>query len=326
MGHKCSSILADSAGRALGGVISKCKTLRDCGYKTFTKLFDAGVLSILNYGAEIWGYGNFSKCDNVINRAMRYFLGVHKFAPTAGLYGDMAWLSLKFSRYISMLRFWNILIKMENTRLAKRVFLWCHDNPDNTYCEDIRKISECINMIEVYNNKMTFSIDDVTDRCRVMMTTELQYELQTKPKLRTYKIFKNCLTVEPYVLYHGPKWTRSICAQFRMGILPLHMETGRYKTVTDQETGRIRSMKVGERVCLICKSNIVEDEKHFVFHCPMYITERNKFYDSCSRGNNNFIILNDDHKLKYIMKYELWKVTTNYIISIWEERKSLEYS
>ena len=48
----------------------------------------------------------------------------------------------------------------------------------------------------------------------------------------------------------------------------------------------------------------------------MYITERNKFYDSCSHGNNNVIILNDDDKLKYIMKYELWKVTTNYIISI----------
>ena len=57
-------------------------------------------------------------------------------------------------------------------------------------------------MIEVYNNKMTFNIDDVTDRFRVMMTTEWQNEMQTKPKLRTYKIFKNCLTVEPYVLYH----------------------------------------------------------------------------------------------------------------------------
>ena len=71
----------------------------------------------------------------------------------------------------------------------------------------------------------------------------------------------------------------------------MHIETGRFKTVTDQETGIIRSMKVAERLCLICKSNIVEDEKHFLFHCPMYITERNKFYDSCSRGNNNFIIV-----------------------------------
>ena len=33
----------------------------------------------------------------------------------------------------------------------------------------------------------------------------------------------------------------------------LHIETGWHKTVTDQETGGIRSMKVDERVCLICK-------------------------------------------------------------------------
>ena len=49
----------------------------------------------------------------------------------------------------------------------------------------------------------------------------------------------------------------------------------------------------------------------------MYITERNKFCDSCSRCINNFRTLEDDDKLKYIMKYELWKVTT------WEKRKSL---
>ena len=91
------------------------------------------------------------------------------------------------------------------------------------YLKQNCQISECINWIEVNNNKMTFNIDDVTDRCRVIMTTEWQNELQTKPKLRTYKIFKNCLTVEPYALYHVPKWTRSICAQFRMGILPLHI-------------------------------------------------------------------------------------------------------
>ena len=96
---KCSQVLSESASRALGGVISKCKTLRDCGYKTFTKLFETGVLSILNYGAEIWGYGNFPKCDNGMNRAMRFFLGVHRFAPTAALQGDVDCVSLKYSHY-----------------------------------------------------------------------------------------------------------------------------------------------------------------------------------------------------------------------------------
>ena len=48
-------------------------------------------------------------------------------------------------------------------------------------------------------------------------------------------------------------------------MLPFHIETGLYKTVTDEETGRIGNIKVDERVCLICKSNHVEDENQFYF-------------------------------------------------------------
>ena len=96
-----------------------------------------------------------------------------------------------------------------------------------------------------------------------------------------------------------------IYAQFRIGILPLYIQTGRYKTVTDQETGRIRKMYVDKR--LICESNIFEDEKHFVFHFKMYTEERNKSYDTWGHYINKAISkpwINDD-KLKYIMKHEL---------------------
>ena len=34
---KCTCALAESAGRALGGVITKFRNLTDCGYKTFTR-------------------------------------------------------------------------------------------------------------------------------------------------------------------------------------------------------------------------------------------------------------------------------------------------
>ncbi len=116
---KCSNILSESAGRALGGIISKFQTLKECGYNTFTKLFDTGVMSILNYGAAIWGYGRNDKCDHIMNKAMRYFLGVHRYAATAAVQGDMGWLSTKYRRYIMMLKFWNRLIKMENNRLTR---------------------------------------------------------------------------------------------------------------------------------------------------------------------------------------------------------------
>ncbi len=48
-----AQILSESAGKALGGIITKFRSLKDYGYKTYTKLFESGVLSSLNYGPEI---------------------------------------------------------------------------------------------------------------------------------------------------------------------------------------------------------------------------------------------------------------------------------
>ena len=34
----------------------------------------------LSYGSEACGYNNFKKCGQIQHRAMRFFLGVHKYA------------------------------------------------------------------------------------------------------------------------------------------------------------------------------------------------------------------------------------------------------
>ena len=52
---------------------------------------------------------------------------------------------------------------------------------------------------------------------------------------------------------------RSYIAQIRCGVLPLHIETGRY-----------RNLKVEERLCKVCDSQSVENELHFIFDCEAY--------------------------------------------------------
>ena len=42
-----------------------------------------------------------------------------------------------------------------------------------------------------------------------------------------------------------------------------------YKNVFDRETGIHRKMNVNERTCNVCKLDIVEDEKHFLFTYTM---------------------------------------------------------
>ena len=135
----CSHVLTDAGMKALGGVINKFQNMKDCGYNTFTKLFEAGVVSVVNYGASIWGGSKFPKCDTVMNRAIRYFLGVHRYAPIPGIQGEMGWLSLKYLRYIAMTRLWNRLLKMDDNRLTKKMFTWFFNHPSNTWFSEMQK-------------------------------------------------------------------------------------------------------------------------------------------------------------------------------------------
>ena len=111
-----SSTLADAAGR------SKLKNLKNCGFNTFNTLFNSCVLSIADYSAAIWGTKHFPKTEQIQYKGARYFLGVHQFASTNALLGDMGWLSARHKTLI--LKFWNHLCEMSETRLTRKVFEW----------------------------------------------------------------------------------------------------------------------------------------------------------------------------------------------------------
>ena len=137
-----ANILSDSAGRALGAIIAKTKNLKDLGFKTYQKLFNTGVLPVLNYGAEIWGFQDFACRTGIQNRAARYYLGVHKFTPILALRGELGWHSVYIDRWVSVCRYWNRLVGMDTDRLTYQVFLWDLDrsNTDKNWCSDIRDI------------------------------------------------------------------------------------------------------------------------------------------------------------------------------------------
>ncbi len=49
---------------------------------------------------------------------------------------------------------------------------------------------------------------------------------------------------------------RSYVAQLRCGILPLHIQTGRWQ-----------GTQLEKRICKVCNSNSFENEEHFIIHC-----------------------------------------------------------
>ncbi len=113
--------------------------------------------------------------------------------------------------------------------------------------------------------------------------TDWIHHCSTKPKLRTYVTFKSNTTVANHLKCNLPKYERSVISQLRLGILPLRIETGRYS-----------NLAVNDRKCLLCNSNEVEDEEHFLFSCVLYNAERVKLENAIGVSFNTL-----DNKSKF---------------------------
>ena len=96
----------------------------------------------------------------------------------------------KYRRFIAMLRFWNRLIAMNESRITQRIFTWFYDHSDNNWCMDIKRISTELDMLHIYDSKLFFNIRQAQEKCWDLMYMEWQNNVQNKPKLRLYRDIK----------------------------------------------------------------------------------------------------------------------------------------
>ncbi len=109
----------------------------------------------------------------------------------------------------------------------------------------------------------------------------------------TYMKFKDNIYTETYVQYCSFRKRRLLLAQFRLGILPLHIETGRF-----------RNRKPDEWLCIICNTNVIEDEQHFACLCNKYSKLREITFSKVHNLECN--VMSNEEKLAYLTNHH-WK-------------------
>lgn len=131
------------------------------------------------------------------------------------------------------------------------------------------------------------------------------------PKLRTYRNINETFCVQPYIKTNISRQDRSTIARLRCGVFPIELELGRY-----------RGISVERRLCKMCSSNSIEDEKHLLIHCSKYDVLRINFVNKYEERNNcDFTNLSDDEKLKLILSAD-FKIVAKYITDICKLRLS----
>ena len=237
------NVLSEAAGRSLGAMIAKMHLLRNSGFQTFTKMYHSCVVPISDYFAGIWGFNHFDSMNKIQNRACRYYLGLHPKAPIAGLQGDMGWLLPKYRHIIALFRTWNRLTKLKTDRIVSKVLKW-DIKMVNGWSKQFLDICHTLGCVqprlgEVYDLELIKKV--VQSKCQ----GDWLKNVSMKPKLRSYVMFKNIFKSESYVKMTYSKMSRSIFAQFRLGILLLEIETGRFRNIPSES-----------RMCHFCKNEI----------------------------------------------------------------------
>ena len=305
-----AEILSKSAGRALGQIISKMQLLKDFGIKTYEKLYNACVIPILEYGAGVWGFRKYHSTDNIQNRAVRYFLGVHRFAPVLAINGELGWLPLQYRRWITMVRYWNRLMKMSNDRLTRQAFEMDYALCKNNWCDSVKNVLTTLGLSSHYEHKTCVNLTTMNTCIYDYYNAHWQTEILKVSKLRYYRSFKNEFCQEQYTVLNLKRNERSLLSQLRCGILPIRIETGRYTGENPEQ-----------RVCLFCDSGEVESEIHFLLKCEFYKAIRNEHFGSLFSGALCNI---DVDSRKYLMSNHPRKLA-KYLVNSYQKRQNLIY-
>ena len=83
-----SNVVVDAAS-TVGGIINNCLNLNSIMYNTYKKVYNTGVVPIMDYDFGVWGYKCYDKPQVAQNRAQRAFLGVHQYASNVVVNGNL---------------------------------------------------------------------------------------------------------------------------------------------------------------------------------------------------------------------------------------------
>ena len=122
----------------------------------------------------------------------------------------------------------------------------------------------------------------------------------------TNKEIKKDYRLEEYLKIVRNPAHRISMTKLRLGVHTLRIQTGKYEN-------KGASIPVEERLCLVCKRNCIEDEKHFLIDCTEYESLRQQLYFHISENDATFINLTDHDRTLYLLRLDNDK--TSHIIA-----------
>ena len=230
----------------------------------------------MNHASGVLGFRHYDAPRVLQNRIMRFYLGVHKFAPVAATKLEMDWLECREKRWLNMLRLFNRITTMNPEKIPKIVYDWDRSLGLESWGSEIRHISASLGIDINSNNGDIFSLTDAYNIFLNQNRAIWQSEAHRKPKLRTFVQIYDFDSNQLLVKSGLNRYQRSLLSRLKFCILSLKIETDRYQGIPPDR-----------RICKLCDLHTPEDEAHFLFSCPTLTPVRDSAYVYFENSNLN---------------------------------------
>ena len=280
-----SHTLNDLASRARKGVIGILRVLWAVGERSpsiFFKLFDAQIVPMLTYGAEVWGPdADLRAIESVHLFALKRFLNVSIKTPNAMVYGETGRCPLSIVVYVRCIRYWLQILRMPPGRIPHKAYnmlLQLHSQNKNTWASYICYLLYRYGFGYVWENQ---GVGSVNQFLRVFKQRLIDCWRQdwhscisakahlprAEDRFRFYSEFKSSLVMSSYLVDIKHVQVRNALIRFRLGVSCLKTHRFRFgpRPISDNNA----------LVCPFCPGT-EETELHFMLVCPKYVELRER--------------------------------------------------
>ncbi|KAL3146185.1 hypothetical protein ABBQ32_14176 [Trebouxia sp. C0010 RCD-2024] len=268
-----TSFLVAAAKKAMFAMRRRCAELGIRDPALQCKLFDTLVLPILSYAVEVWGVKpGIAEEAEVLHRSfLKSLLGIRKSTANEVMLAEVGRLPLQIRFWRQILKYHHRTLGLNGTRLVTLAMLEGFAFSNQAVIAEGGSWPEWHEhvMLFLMNQQQyvfgKFDIAAVVDK--VKQDYFERYNTSDSSSLTRYRGLQPDHKYAEYLSSVRCFSNRRLLSRFRCGCHGLHVDTGRWVG-----TGR------KDRLCQVCHSDQdVEDEQHFLFHCPAYSDIRRKY-------------------------------------------------
>lgn len=273
---------------AMYGIIKKGR-FHNLSIECQLQLFDKIVQPILLYGCEIWGAGDNRIVERVHLKFCKLLLHLKSSTPDYMVYGELGRYPLDISIKLRMINYWSKMLSGKPEKLPLVLYKLCLRKyilgSHMIWLSSIKNILDSCGLSYIWDTQNFISPSWLYSSVKQCIIDQFNQEwisyVQNSPKALNYRLFKENFEFENYLNVLDHKKAINMC-RFRTTNHNLPIEVGRW-----------RNINRNERKCILCNSDDIGDEFHYLFTCSAFKNERSKFIKYHFRTHPNILKMRD---------------------------------